>query len=178
MPRIARRGCGQICGTTGSTRDRSASCASCTRLTCTASVGVGGTTTTQRGAEETAATVLGQRVFTASALNQLWVADITYVPTWAGFLYVAAVLDALSRRIVGWARASHLKTRLDLDALEMAHAQRHPAAVIHHSDHGCQYTALAFGQRCTELGVPPSRGSVGDCYDNAMGESFFATLEC
>lgn len=137
-----------------------------------------GTTTTQRGAQETAATDLVQRVFTASAPNQLWVADITYVPTWAGFLYLAVVLDAFSRRIVGWAMASHLKTRLVLDALEMAHAQRHPAAVIHHSDHGCQYTALAFGQRCTELGVRPSRGSVGDCYDNAMAESFFATLEC
>ena len=137
-----------------------------------------GATTTQRGVEESAAPDLVQRAFTASAPNHLWVADITYVPTWAGFLYLAIVLDAFSRRIVGWAMTSHLKTRLVLDALEMAHAQRHPAAVIHHSDHGCQYTALAFGQRCTELGVRPSRGSVGDCYDNAMAESFFATLEC
>jgi putative transposase len=137
-----------------------------------------GTTTTQRGPDETAASDLVQRVFTAAAPNQLWVADITYIPTWAGFLYLAVVLDAFSRRIVGWAMATHLKTALVLDALEMAHAQRRPTTVIHHSDHGCQYTALAFGQRCTEMGVRPSRGSVGDAYDNALAESFFATLEC
>jgi putative transposase len=137
-----------------------------------------GTTTTRRGPAETAASDLVQRAFTAEAPNQLWVADITYIPTWAGFLYLAVVLDAFSRRIVGWAMATHLKTALVLDALEMAHYQRQPTDVVHHSDHGCQYTALGFGQRCTEMGVRPSRGSVGDCYDNAMAESFFATLEC
>ena len=137
-----------------------------------------GTTTTRRGPDETAATDLVQRAFTAASPNQLWVADITYVPTWAGFLFLAVVLDAFSRRVVGWAMATHLKTALVLDALEMAHYQRRPTAVIHHSDHGCQYTALAFGQRCTEMGVRPSRGSVGDAYDNALAESFFATLEC
>lgn len=137
-----------------------------------------GTRTTRPGPDETAASDLVRREFTAVAPNQLWVADITYVPTWAGFLYLAVVLDAFSRRIVGWAMATHLKTALVLDALEMAHEQRRPTAVIHHSDHGCQYTALAFGQRCTEMGVRPSRGSVGDCFDNAMAESFFATLEC
>ena len=104
-------------------------------------------------------------------------ADVTYVPTWAGFLYLAIVLDVWSRRIVGWAMAYHLKTALVLDALEMALAQRRLESVIHHSDRGCQYTSYAFGKRCREAGVVPSMGSTGDAYDNAMAESFFATLE-
>ena len=86
-------------------------------------------------------------------------------------------MDAWSRRVVGWAMATHLRSQLVLDALDMALGQRRPGAVIHHSDHGSQYTALAFGQRCREAGVRPSMGSVGDCYDNALCESFFATLE-
>jgi putative transposase len=106
------------------------------------------------------------------------VADITYIPTWAGFLYLAVVLDAFSRRIVGWAMATHLRTELVLEALNMALWQRRPTAVIHHSDQGTQYTSIAFGMRCREAGVRPSMGSVGDCFDNAMCESFFATLEC
>jgi transposase InsO family protein len=110
--------------------------------------------------------------------DRLWVADITYVPTWAGFLYLAVVLDAWSRRVVGWAMATHLRTELVLEALNMAHTQRRPTAVIHHSDQGGQYTSIAFGQRCREMGVRPSMGSVGDAYDNALCESFFATLEC
>ncbi len=134
--------------------------------------------TTKRSASEGAAPDLVQRDFTATAPNELWVADITYVPTWAGFLFLAIVLDAFSRRIVGWAMATHLKTELVLDALEMALMQRRPDEVVHHSDHGCQYTSLAFGKRCGEMGVKPSMGSVGDAYDNAMAESFFATLEC
>jgi putative transposase len=137
-----------------------------------------GVRTTRHGPEAHAVADLVQRDFTATAPNQLWVADITYVPTWAGFLYLAVVLDAWSRRVVGWAMASHLKTDLVLAALNMAIAQRRPTGVIHHSDHGCQYTALAFGHRCQQLGVRPSRGTVGDAYDNAMAESFFATLEC
>jgi putative transposase len=88
------------------------------------------------------------------------------------------VLDAFSRKVVGWAMATHLKTELVLDALEMALAQRRPGDVIHNSDHGSQYTSLAFGKRCGEMGVRPSMGSIGDAYDNAMAESFFATLEC
>lgn len=127
---------------------------------------------------EDAAPDLVERNFTADQPNQLWVADITYVPTWAGFLYLSVVLDAFSRRIVGWAMANHLKTELVLDALEMALEQRRPDEVIHHSDHGSQYISLAFGKRCGEMGVRPSMGSVGDAYDNAMAESFFATLEC
>jgi len=134
--------------------------------------------TTRRGEEESPAVDLVQRDFTADAPNQLWVADITYVPTWTGFLYLAIVLDAYSRRIVGWSMTTHLRTSLVLDALDMALHQRRPTAVVHHSDHGSQYTSLAFGQRCTAMGVRPSRGTVGDAYDNAMAESFFATLEC
>ncbi len=121
---------------------------------------------------------LVERQFTAAGPDRLWVADITYVPTWAGFLYLAVVLDAWSRRVIGWAMASHLRTELVLAALDMALAQRRPSEVIHHSDHGCQYTSLAFGRRCRDAGVRPSMGSVGDAYDNAMCESFFATLEC
>jgi putative transposase len=121
---------------------------------------------------------LVDRNFRISELDRLWVADITYVPTWAGFLYLAIVLDACSRRVVGWAMENHLKTELVLAAINMALAQRRPEGVIHHSDHGCQYTSFAFGKRCREMGVVPSVGSVGDAYDNAMAESFFATLEC
>ena len=108
----------------------------------------------------------------------LWVADITYIPTWAGFLYLAVALDAFSRRIVGWAMATSLHTQLVLDALNMALATRRPKDVVHHSDQGSQYASVAFGKRCREAGVRPSMGSVGDAYDNAMAESFFATLEC
>ena len=121
---------------------------------------------------------LVDRNFTADQPNLLWVADITYVPTGAGFLYLAVVLDACSRRIVGWSMATSLATKLVLDALDMALATRRPKHVIHHSDQGSQYTSIAFGQRCRQAGVRPSMGSVGDAYDNAMCESFFATLEC
>jgi putative transposase len=117
------------------------------------------------------------RQFSADGPDRLWVADITYVPTWSGFLYLAIVLDVWSRRIVGWSMANHLKTELVLDALDMALAQRRPESVIHHSDKGCQYTSYAFGKRCREAGVVPSMGSTGDAYDNSMAESFFATLE-
>jgi len=134
--------------------------------------------TTVRQADARPAPDLVQRAFTAAGPNQLWVADITYIATWSGFLYLAVVLDAWSRRIVGWAMTTHLRTSLVLAALDMAVRQRQPRAVIHHSDQGSQYTALAFGQRCRQAGVRPSMGSVGDCYDNAMCESFFATLEC
>ena len=121
---------------------------------------------------------LVERKFAADRPDLLWVADITYIPTGAGFLYLAVVLDACSRRIVGWAMSTKLVTRLVLDALEMALARRCPKGVIHHSDQGSQYTSIEFGQRCRAAGVRPSMGSVGDAYDNAMCESFFATLEC
>ena len=134
--------------------------------------------TTVRDRDARPAPDLVQRTFVADAPNKLWVADITYVPTWAGFLYLSVVLDVFSRRIVGWAMANHLRTELILEALDMALFRRRPRDVIHHSDQGCQYTSLAFGSRCREAGVRPSMGSVGDCFDNAMCESFFATLEC
>ena len=114
----------------------------------------------------------------AAAPNRLWVADIAYLPTGAGFLFLAVVLDGWSRRVVGWAMETHLRTELVLDALDMALRARRPQQVIHHSDHGCEYTSIAFGLRCREAGVQPSMGSVGDAYDNALCESFFATLEC
>ena len=134
--------------------------------------------TTVRDQRARPAPDLVDRDFSASGPNRLWVADVTYVPTWTGFVFLAVVLDAFSRRIVGWAMATHLRTELVLDALDMALSQRRPDDVIHHSDQGSQYTSIAFGQRCRVYGVRPSMGSVGDCYDNAMAESFFATLEC
>ena len=136
------------------------------------------TVTTVRGRKAHGIPDLVTRNFSTGGPNRLWVADITYIATWAGFLYLAVVLDAWSRRIVGWAMTTHLRTELVLEALNMAFTQRRPANVIHHSDQGCQYTSIAFGQRCREMGVRPSTGSVGDAYDNAMCESFFATLEC
>jgi len=137
-----------------------------------------GTRTTIRDERLRPASDLVDRNFYAHEPNMLWVADITYVPTWAGFLYLAVVLDAFSRRIVGWAMGHNLKAQLVIDAMNMAIGQRRPRNVIHHSDQGSQYTSVAFGLRCKEAAVRPSMGSVGDAYDNAMCESFFATLEC
>jgi putative transposase len=136
------------------------------------------TCTTRRAERVRPAPDLVERDFSADGPDRLWVADITYIPTWAGFLYLAVVLDVFSRRVVGWAMANHLRTELVLDALEMAIGQRRPDNVIHHSDQGSQYTSIAFGNRCREAGLRPSMGSVGDAYDNALCESFFATVEC
>jgi putative transposase len=138
-----------------------------------------GVRTTQRDQAAEVAHDLVQRAFRAEAPDRLWVADITYLPTWQGFLYLAVIVDACSRRVVGWSMADHLRTELVLDALEMALWNRRPGpGLIHHSDHGCQYTSLAFGRRLRQAQIVPSMGSVGDCYDNALAESFFATLEC
>ncbi len=145
----------------------------------------GGPTTTRRDKEARPAPDLVDRNFTASGPNQLWIADITYLPTATGFLYLAVVLDVWSRKpdaerqseVVGWSIANHLRADLVLDALGMAIGQRRPKDVVHHSDQGSQYTSLAFGKRCSKAGVRPSMGSVGDAYDNAMAESFFSTLE-
>lgn len=134
--------------------------------------------TTVRDRDTAPAPDLVNRTFSASAPDRLWVADITYVPTWAGFLYVAVVVDAFSRMVVGWSMAGHLRTELILDALDMAIARRRPTeGLVHHSDRGTQYTSLAFGRRTREAGITLSMGSVGDCFDNAMAESFFASLE-
>lgn len=123
---------------------------------------------------------LVRRGFASPAPDRLWVADITYVPTRReGFLYLAFVLDVFSRRVVGWSMANHPRARLVIDALEMAILRRRPArGLIHHSDRGSQYTSVEFGSRLEEVGLLPSMGSVADPYDNAMAESFVATLKC
>jgi len=137
-----------------------------------------GTRTTVRAPDAVPSPDLVDRNFTADGPNKLWVADITYVPTWVGFLYLAVVLDVWSRKIVGWTISTSLETELVLSAMNKAVSQRKLEDVIHHSDQGCQYSSIAFGKRCREARVRPSMGSVGDAYDNAMCESFFATLEC
>jgi putative transposase len=134
--------------------------------------------TTARGSQAQEAADLVRRRFYAERPNRLWVADATYIPTWSGFLYLSMVLDVFSRKVVGWAMGTTLHTELMLAAIDMAITMRQPnAGLIHHSDHGCQYTSYAFGKRCREAGIMPSMGTVGDAYDNAMAESFFATLE-
>lgn len=134
--------------------------------------------TTERNKRQRPAPDLVKRVFVAKDLNQLWVADMTYVPTWEGFLYLAVVTDVFSRKVVGWAFGVQMTADLVIMALNMALHTRKPESVIHHSDQGSQYTSVAFGNRCKEMGVRPSMGTVGDAYDNAMAESFFASLEC
>ena len=134
--------------------------------------------TTKRDKDRRPAPDLVQREFTATGINQLWVADMTYIPTWAGFVYLAVVLDVYSRKVVGWAFGQRQTADLVIQALNMALITRRPQGVIHHSDQGSQYTSVDFGKRCKEMGVRPSMGTVGDAYDNAMAESFFASLEC
>ena len=137
------------------------------------------TGTTRRDAKARPAPDLVNRDFSADGPDRLWVADITQVRTGAGWLYLAVVLDVWSRRIVGWAMAPHMPAELVEAALVMAVSRRQPTGqVIHHSDQGSQYTSLVFGKRCRDAGILQSMGSVGDAYDNAMCESFFATLEC
>ena len=121
---------------------------------------------------------LVDRNFLVAAPNQLWCADIKYVRTWQGWLYLGAVMDLYSRRIVGWSMRPDLETELVVDALEMAIGRRQPKpGLVHHSDQGSQYVSLRFGERCREIGIHRSMGSKGDCFDNAVAESFFATLE-
>jgi putative transposase len=121
---------------------------------------------------------LVNRQFTAEHPNQLWISDITQHRTGEGWLYAAVTLDAFSRRVIGWSIAEHLRTELVIDALQMALWRRGRAdGCIHHSDHGCQYTSWAFGQRLRQAGLLGSMGTVGDAYDNAACESFFATLQ-
>jgi putative transposase len=121
---------------------------------------------------------LVKRQFRPDAPNVLWIADITYLRTWEGWLYLAAVQDAYSRRIVGWSMADHMRHELVVDALQMAVSRRRPApGLIHHSDQGGQYVSLGFGQECTKAGISRSMGSTGVCWDNAVAETFFATLK-
>ncbi len=125
------------------------------------------------------ATDLVNRQFNVDAPNRLWVTDITEHPTEEGRLYCAAVMDTYSRKIVGWSMADNIRTELVLDALGMAIVRRQPAdgQTVLHSDHGCQYTSWAFGQRLRKAGLLGSMGTIGDCYDNAMMESFWGTLQ-
>jgi putative transposase len=121
---------------------------------------------------------LVERKFRPSEPNVLWVADLTYLRSWEGWLYLAAVQDAYSRRIVGWAMAEHMRSELVAEALEMAvHRRRPEPGLIHHSDQGAQYVSLGFGQQARDAGIAVSMGSKGDAYDNAVAESFFATLK-
>ena len=137
-----------------------------------------GRRTTRRNGSAVAAPDLVRRDFAASLPDELWVADITYVRTDEGFLYLAFVLDAYSGRLVGWAMATHLRTELVVDALQMAIWRRNPApGLIHHSDQGVQYTSLSLGRRLEEAGIVPSMGRVGSAYDNSLAESFVATLK-
>jgi putative transposase len=125
-------------------------------------------------ADESAArpTDLVQRDFTADGPNQLWVADLTYVPTWAGFAYVAFITDVFSRRIVGWRVSNSLRSDLALDALEQAvHARSGLENLVHHSDRGVQYLCIRYTERLAEAGIEGSVGSVGDSYDNALAET-------
>jgi putative transposase len=133
---------------------------------------------TSRAAVQQAAPDLVGRNFAAAEPDRLWVADITYIRSGEGFLYLAFILDVCSRKVVGWSMAIHLRTELVADALGMAIARRKPSpGLVHHSDRGVQYTALSFGQRLEEAGIVPSMGSIGSAYDNALAESFVATLK-
>lgn len=135
--------------------------------------------TTRRDVRAVPAPDLVKRNFAAAAPNELWTADITYVHTREGFLYLAFILDVYSRKVVGWAMATHLKTELVVDALEMALWRRKPdTGLIHHTDRGSQYTALSFGKRLEEAGIVPSMGRAGSALDNAICESFAASLKC
>jgi putative transposase len=121
---------------------------------------------------------LVERNFDPPAPNRLWASDIKYVPTWEGTLYLATVIDCFSRWVVGWAMRDEMPAELVVDALEMAISRRRPAGeLVCHSDQGSQYVALVFGRRLREAGIAQSMGSKGDCYDNAVCESFHATLE-
>lgn len=134
-------------------------------------------TTHRRALQQVAPDLVG-RNFAAGGPDRLWVADITYVRSGEGFVYLAFILDACSRRVVGWSMATHLRTELVVDALQMAIARRKPApGLVHHSDRGVQYTSLSFGKRLEDEGLVPSMGRVGSAYDNALAESFVATLK-
>jgi putative transposase len=122
---------------------------------------------------------LVRRRFEADGPDRLWVTDITYVPTRRGFAYLAAVVDVFSRKVVGWALSDDLSAGLVSAALDSALSRRRPQqGLVLHSDRGCQYTSGVFRQRLAEAGIAASMGRTGDCYDNALIESFFATLEC
>lgn len=135
--------------------------------------------TTKRNGQHSVAPNQLDRRFTAKAPNRRWVADITYIQTDEGWLYLAVVLDLYSRKVVGWAMDQSLHTRLVLEALSMALVRRRPqgGALLHHSDRGCQYTSAVFRQKLRKAGIDCSMSRKGNCWDNAVAESFFATLK-
>ena len=134
--------------------------------------------TTHRIALQQAAPDLVGRNFASREPDRLWVADITYVRSREGFVYLAFILDVCTRRVVGWSMATHLRTEIVMDVLQMAIARRKPApGLVHHSDRGVQYTSLSFGKRLEEERLLPSMGRVGSAHDNALAESFLATLK-
>ena len=133
---------------------------------------------TRRDPEAVPSDDLVNRHFTADGPNKLWVSDITEHPTDSGKVYLGVVLDAYSRRVIGWSIADHLRSELVVDALQMAIWRRNsPDGTVVHSDHGTQYTSWAFGRRLRSAGLLGSMGTVGDAYDNAVAESFFGTLQ-
>jgi len=135
-------------------------------------------TTTHSSSDRPVADDLLDRDFSADAPNLRWVADITYLRTWEGWLYLVAVQDLYSRQIVGWSMADHMRCELVVDALQMALAHRRPnPGLVCHSDQGSQFVSLAFGQQALAAGIAQSMGSKGDCFDNAVAESFFATIK-
>jgi len=138
----------------------------------------GRTGTTRRNRRAAPAEDLVQRDFASTQADKVWVADITYVATREGFLFLAFILDVYSRRVIGWAMEDHLRTEIVVDALQRAVWRRKPApGLVHHSDQGVQYTALSFAERLREVGITPSMGRTGSALDNAMAESFVSTLK-
>lgn len=138
------------------------------------------TNTTRRDPNAQPAPDLVERDFTAEKLDELWVGDMTYIPTLEGWLYLASVLDVFSRRLIGWSMAEHMRTELCVDAIQAAAATRCRSrfeGTVFHTDHGCQYTSDDFGKVCTSMGIVQSMGSVGDSYDNALAESFWSSLK-
>jgi putative transposase len=136
--------------------------------------------TTRRDPAARPAADLVERDFSADRPDELWLGDVTYIPTGEGFLYLASVLDVFSRRLLGWSLADHLRTELCLDALQAAGGTRGRSqfrGTVFHSDHGCQYTADEFRRRCRGMGIVQSMGTVGDSYDNAMAESLWSSLK-
>ncbi len=136
--------------------------------------------TTVRDPHAAPAPDLVQRHFTSAELDALWIGDVTYIPTDEGWLYLATVIDTCSRRLLGWSMADHLRTELCADALNAAGLTRRRCRfrdLIFHSDHGCQYTSGDYKKLCQAMGITQSMGAVGDSYDNAMAESFFASLK-
>ncbi len=173
MPRVraARRARGVRCGSRRIARlMRAAGLAGCPRRR--------RARTTRAEPTHTPAPNLVARDFAAPARDRLWIGDITYVPTWEGWLYLAVLLDAHSRRVIGRALADHLRTALALDALTMALDRRRPATgLVHHTDRGCQYMAGAYQEALTAQAITVAMSRAGDCYDNALAERFFATLK-